>query len=578
MIRAFAYLIYNSTRNRLISQVRRLRTPRYAIGFALGLLYFWGFLGRNLFRARGGAFPSPVSALVGTSPFETIAPIFIATVIAGMWIFGGDMSALAFSEAEVAMLLPAPVARRTLVKYKLAQSQIVILINVIIWTFILRRGSSTLPGFFAAVSVWVMFTTLSLHRMGEALHRASLGEYRAAGQKPKWFAKVFATVIGLAVFFALLAVPLSKIGSPDGKNPLAFLKNILAFLESPGVRTVLYPFHLVIAPAFAKTIAAWATAMLPALGIVALHLFWVLNSDAAFEEAATLASTERARKIDAMRSRRTVQFDRDGSDVKKTISLSPTGIPVVAIVWKNALALKRTIKLGALIRLPILAFAVAAYFGYKTGDIPRAIAVVAFFMAIMLPLIALQVLRNDLRSDMLHLPLLKSQPLAGADLVLAEVGSSAVVMAAMQLALFVTAGVALMLSPNVSAVRINIVLGILVTLPLSLLALDGALCTIVNGAAVLFPGWIRLGPSGPGGAEVMGQMMLSMVASFLAFLLMLLMPAALGGGAWYLLSATPIVAVVVAAVLGSITLAAESYGMIIALGTSFERAEPQQIT
>src|SRR5476649_1841522 len=74
VIGAFAYLLFNSTRNRLISQLRRLRTPRYAIGFVLGLLYFWGFLGRNLFRMPGRAIPSPLSALAGTSPFETIAP------------------------------------------------------------------------------------------------------------------------------------------------------------------------------------------------------------------------------------------------------------------------------------------------------------------------------------------------------------------------------------------------------------------------------------------------------------------------------------------------------------------------
>lgn len=560
----------------MISQIRRLRTPRYAIGFVLGLLYFWGFLGRNLMRSPVHTGSMPINTFAG-SPFETLAAVFIAIVIAGIWIFGGDMSALAFSEAEVALLLPAPVARRTLVKYKLAQSQVVILINVIIWTYILRRGSSSLPSVFAAASVWVMFTTLSLHRMGEALHRASLGEYRAAGQKPKWIAKVFASLIGLIIFAIFIAVPLSEIGAPDGRNPFAFLKNILTFLESPGVRTVLYPFHLVIAPAFAKTIAGWASAMLPALGIVLLHLFWVLNSDAAFEEAAALASTERAKKIDAMRSRKTVQYDRDGSDVKSTISLSPTGIPGIAIVWKNAIALKRTIKLGALLRLPILVFVAAAYFGWKTGDPARAIAIVSVFMAIMLPLISLQVLRNDLRSDMLHLPFLKSLPLAGADLVLAEVASSAVVMAAMQLVLFVAAGVALLLSPHVSAVRTGLVVAVLVTLPFTLLALDGALCTIVNGSAVLFPGWIRLGPSGPGGVEVMGQMMLSVAASFLAFVLMIIMPAALGAGAWYLLNGTT-AAVVTAAVLGSITLMAESYGMIIALGVSFERAEPQQIT
>ena len=574
VIGAFAFLLFNSTRNRIVAQIRRLRTPRYAIGFVLGLGYFWMVFGRHAFsaRARAGAPPG----IMG--PFETIAPLFVLTILAGIWLFGGDMSALAFSEAEVAMLLTAPVSRRTLVKYKLAQSQLVILLNVIIWTFILRRGTGSLPSVLSAMSVWVIFTTLSLHRMGEALHRASKNEYRAAGQKPKWFAKVFATVVGLIIFASLVAVPLSKIGPPDGKNPLAFVKSIWAFLESPGVQTVLYPFHLLIAPTFAKTIPSWGAAMLPALGIVALHLWWVLSSDAAFEEAAALASTERARKIEAMRSRRTTQFDQDGSEVKKTISLAPTGIPAVAIVWKNAIALKRTIKLGALLRLPILAFAVAGFIGWKSGNPGRVVSIVALMMAILLPLLAVQVLRNDLRSDMLHLPFLKSLPLAGADLVLAEVVSIAVVMAALQLVLFVIAGVALLMSSGVNPVRASIVIGILITLPLTLLALDGAICTIVNGSAVLFPGWIRLGPSGPGGVEVMGQMMLSMIASALAFGLMLIVPAALGAGAWYLLSEHPVAAVVTACALGSITLAAESYGMIIALGVSFERAEPQQIT
>jgi putative effector of murein hydrolase LrgA (UPF0299 family) len=72
-------------------------------------------------------------------------------------------------------------------------------------------------------------------------------------------------------------------------------------------------------------------------------------------------------------------------------------------------------------------------------------------------------------------------------------------------------------------------------------------------------------------------MMLSMATSLLAFILMLLVPAALGGGAWFVLSATPGAAVAVACVLGSIALAAESYGLILALGYAFERAEPQQI-
>src|SRR5205085_5155046 len=41
VIRAFAFLITRSTRNKLVSQIKRLRSPRYAIALALGIAYFW---------------------------------------------------------------------------------------------------------------------------------------------------------------------------------------------------------------------------------------------------------------------------------------------------------------------------------------------------------------------------------------------------------------------------------------------------------------------------------------------------------------------------------------------------------
>jgi hypothetical protein len=576
MMGAFAYLLFNSTRNRLLSQLRRLRTPRYAIGFVLGIAYFWGFLGRNLLNRPRFPVGTPVTAAVG-SPLETLAPAFVAIVIIGIWIFGGEMSALAFSEAEVSMLLTAPVPRRGLILYKLAQSQILILINVVIWTFILRRGSSTLPGPLAAASVWVMLTTLNLHRMGEALTRASNVEYRAAGKQKKRIAGIFFAVLFTAIVAMLVLEPLAALGSPDAKNPFAFLKSILQFFESPGVRTALYPFRLVIAPSFAKSASAWALAMLPALGIVLLHVWWVLRSDAAFEEAAAMASTAQAKRIEAIRSRRTT-LQPPTSAGTRTIALAPTGWPVMAIVWKNAIALRRTIKPGALLRLPILAFGAAALFGWKAGDPALSIAITAFFMAVLLPLIAMQVLRNDLRSDMMHLPLLKSLPLAAADLVFAEIASGTVIMATSQFVLFAIAGIALAKSSGKLPAPAGILIGIYLALPVTLLALDGAICTLINGAAVLFPGWVRLGPGGAGGVEMMGQAMLSMIASLLAFLLMLLIPGALAAGAWFLLKSVPTAAVLVACLLAAAVLGAEIYVMIQLLGAAFERAEPQQIT
>jgi ABC-2 type transport system permease protein len=573
---ALAFLLITATRNRLLAQLRRLRTPRYAIGFALGLGYFWLMFGRHLFAPPGrlGSLPS----LTGTgSALESVAPALVLVVFVGIWLFGGDMTALAFSEAEVTMLMTAPVSRRALILYKLAQSQMLIWINVLIWTVLLRRGSAVLPVPLSALSVWVIFTTLNLHRMGEALTRASNVEYRAAGQNKKLVARGFIMLAVVLFVMVLLLQPLTALQGPDEKNPFAFLTSILELFKAPGVQKLLYPFHLLVAPSFAPNARAWALAMLPAVAIVLLHVWWVLRSDTAFEEAAAVASTQLAKRVDAIRSRR-AGLEPPVTAGAKTFTLASTGWPIIAIVWKNAIALRRTLKPGALLRLPILAFAAAAFFGWKAGNPAFVISVTAFVMGIMFPLIALQVLRTDLRTDMMHLPLLKSMPLAGADLVLAEVVSTAIPIAVLRFGLLAIAGGALLFNPGRAHIPSGILIGLLITLPATLLAIDTALCTIANGSAVLFPSWVRLGPGGAGGVELMGQSMLSMLAGMIAFVLMLLVPAALGAGIWYVLRSSPTIATALAGAFGAAVLGAESYFMMQALGAAFERAEPQQIT
>lgn len=568
---ALSYLFLNSVRNRLRSQVQRLRTPRYAIGLVLGLGYFWLIFGRRAFTHAGA---EAVSAM-GTA-YAALAPVGVLFVIGGIWLFGGDRSALAFSEGEVSMLFPAPVSRRALILYKLARSQVAIVVNVVIWALLLRRANASLPGVLSALGVWTLFTTLSLHRMGAALTRASRVEYRAAGKERRWARQAVGFVIVIAVMGALVVLPMSEIQPADSGNPFAFVHDFMLVLESPGARAVLYPFHLLIAPVFAGGAGAWAIAMLPALGIVLLHVWWVVRSDAAFEEAAALASSERARLVEAMQSRRTMTAVPASAASSGSISLAATGMRPVAIVWKNAIALRRTFQSGALLRMLFMMVIFAAAFGWKTHDPARSIGAIAAMMALVVPVFGAQLLRIDLRSDMLHLPFLKSLPLAGADLVLAEVASVAVPLAALQLVLVAVAAGAFAMSGGELPIPPGVRAGILFTSPLVLLALNGAICTVLNGLAVLFPAWIRLGTAGPGGVEMIGQRMLSTIAGLAGFIVLMVIPAALGAGAWFALHANITAAVTAACLLGAIALASESYGVILALGHAFERAEPQQ--
>jgi ABC-2 type transport system permease protein len=574
VIGTFAYLIVNTMRNRVQSHARRLKSPRYAIGFLLGIGYFWMVFGRR-FNSFGAGAPAP--ALLDS--LATLMSVVIFAVFCGIWIFGGDSTSLAFSEAEVAFLFPAPVPRRALILYKLARGQLPILLNVVVWSAILRRGTGLLPIPFTGAAIWVVFTTLALHRLGGALMRAGTVENIAAKRTRRVIGAAFVLIVMTAVIVGLVVVPLTALHTDASSDPRNLLKAVMTFMQSPGVRTVLFPFHLLVAPVYAPSLAAWAKTMVPALGILGLHLWWVLRADERFEEAAAAASTALAKRIETIRSRRggalSPEITRAG---RRTIALAPTGFPAVAIAWKNVLQFRNVVKPLTLLRLPVLVIGVAAYVGWKTGNLAPAIMGASLVMAFLIPFGVNMSVRSDLRTDMLHLPLLKSLPIAGGDLVLMEVLSSSLPMAALQILFVAIAAGTVLFVPNSLPIPPGALAGGLVAVPIVCLVLCTAYCTILNASAVLFPAWIRLGQPGTGGIEMMGQTILTALANVLAQLLLLIVPAALGGAVWYVLKSYPAVAVGTGLLLGCVALSSECYGIMLALGQAFERAEPQQVT
>ena len=111
-------------------------------------------------------------------------------------------------------------------------------------------------------------------------------------------------------------------------------------------------------------------------------------------------------------------------------------------------------------------------------------------------------------------------------------------------------------------------------MPAVLLAVNVTTTTIQNGAALLFPGWIRMTPIGGGGIEAMGQGILA-TAVLMLTLVVALMPALMtfSGVAISLRGVVPhewTAALLAAA--GMLLL--ESWLVIRALGRRFERMEP----
>ncbi|HEY2896252.1 MAG TPA: putative ABC exporter domain-containing protein, partial [Gemmatimonadaceae bacterium] len=163
---ALRYLLWHSARNRMRGQVARLKRPRYLLAVLAGGLYF----GTLLFNSR---MPSPLTGSTSSTIGQVIYTAIIFVTVASGWVFGSDRPALAFTEAEVQLLFPAPLSRSALVRYKVAQAQIVVLFSVIIWVVLLRRGGAALPFWMRAISLWIILSTLYLHRVGASLVRTS---------------------------------------------------------------------------------------------------------------------------------------------------------------------------------------------------------------------------------------------------------------------------------------------------------------------------------------------------------------------------------------------------------------------
>jgi ABC-2 type transport system permease protein len=566
-LRAFAYLTWLTLKNRTWTRIRRARNPRYAISAVIGAAYFWFFLIHN---------PGQVPRAISTNfndMWVVLATVGLVAFATSWWLFGGDKTTLAFSLAETSFLFPAPLSRRAIIGYKLFRAQLTILINAAIFIFLMRRGVGYLPSGYRAISLWALFTTLNFHRVGAALVRTSWIEHKRHALRQN----LVPTLVLVVMIVGVLATGL------DGWARVATMYRDSGFLEAVGAaralietapaKYVLWPVHAIVSPVFAMTVHDWAAAMPSAFLVLMLHVWWVVRTDAAFEEAAIAASYERVRRIEAWRSRR-YSAPRP-EEISRSGFIMPTkGHPAIAIVWKNLLCLRRTMQLRVFIAPVVMAIAWGWAFGNQRGLLGGIAISCATFAGVM-TFFGPMLVRNDLRQDMQNLTALKTLPLSGRNVVMAEVMSSALPIAAAQYIVLIVAGVlALLMQDPLPASLVITVLA--VALP-ALLAFATVMVAVQNGAPVLFPGWVRLGAVVGGGMENLGQGVMSM-GIILILVLLLMIPAAIVAGAsiWFISPFSPAIAAFSALVTGTVTLGAETFGIFAVLGRALEKTEPSE--
>jgi ABC-2 type transport system permease protein len=569
---ALAFYLYRSFINRVAARIRRLRTPRYFISALAGLVYVYAaFLRQMVSGPRARNMPRLVADPDLLAAAEMILAVLLLLLVLAPWLSFTKPSALLFTDPEIQFLFPAPVSRRTLLRYRIVRGQIAVLFGVLVSFVIFGRTNLVPHRLYLLVTFWVGYSFLALYRMGTSLAKTSLAEHGAAGfRRQLWVVAAVVAVAGAIVAWLrwFLPPPMSQ----EFSSPAEAIAWLRALTEAGPAHFVLLPFRTLLRPASAPDLLTFLLRLIPALGILALTYGWVLTSDAQFEEASVERAEAMARRIEAARSG--VSPRRSPGTPLVPFGLSPKGPAHIAFLWKNLISAGRINpwRLAGVVAVVVFAIALSSMSRQSLLMVTGGMAAgVAAFLTLLGPV----VLRNDLRMDLLHLNMIKAYPIPGWRVVLGELLAPAGLLAAAEWFLVLIAAATLTglgRSPWVPAQRFAFSLGAMLLFPcLSTIAL-----LVQNGAALAVPGWVHLGRSQQRGIEAMGQRLITTVATVVVLAVAVIPAGAVFAAAYYparwVLGAYA--AIPLAAAVSCCALLFEAAAGIFLLGRMFDALDP----
>ncbi len=511
MIRTFIEFTLRATRNRIVHQVRRLRDPRYLIGGIGGIVYLW----LVFFRNARGMHSRQFVAVTGDVLVDVLSVVVLGMMIMA-WALPSDSGGLQFTEAEISFLFSAPLRRRDLLLYKIIRAQPRALSSAVAF-FIFGWRRSWFIGMWAAISV------LSIYFILVALGRARLKLLHIG------------FVARLLIVSALLTT-LASIGASNIKrhpivipqnNPMLAAKAVDAALNTGTIRAVLFIPKCFATAASAPTLPQLASSVAGVLALGVVFFVLAARLNVSFEEASITSSAKRAAMVQRMRDSRTgrrrVAFRRIGSPFR----LGETGVPEVAIVWKNVIALLRT-NIGFVVVFLALTALMLGMVIYGHQPVAyRAMGSMFLFMTAFFPLAAPQIFANDLRLDLARAEILKSYPLSGDRLVAAEIAAPLAVITGMEMLFAVSGSVLIRMGSGAEKLaRFAGTPQFVVTALVLALPICAALLVIRNAVPLYFPAWTARPTDDVRGFVLIGQRMVILFSNLLA-LLIVLIPAGL---------------------------------------------------
>jgi ABC-2 type transport system permease protein len=573
MTSAFLYYLACSGVNRLVHRLKRLRKPRYLASTVGGLAYIYFFV----FRQAGGPRHPAAGGVAQTGlPMEAMQPLletlFAALVLVLVllpWFALSPGKGLAYSEAEVQFLFPAPLSRRAVLNFRILRMQAPILFGVIVFGVLFRRGLPVPHYAFLLVAIWLLYTFMSLYRMGASLSKLSLLQ-RGFGPWHR-IALASALVAAAGLFTAWWLGSVRQVGlSPQEWSPSGIGVWVDSVSGSGPLWFVLAPFRAMTRLAYAPDWSGFARLLPSALGVMLITYLWVVRSGVRFEELALEQARQaassggeggRASRLNPLRA------------AADPFRLPESAAPYLAILWKNLIGAGG---LGTRWRVLILSVLLGVFIvsaGRGTSAILDAVGVGCVSVAILLCLMGPLMFRDDLRVDLLRADQLKSWPLPGWIIVLGEVLAPAVMLAVIQWVLIVLGAILLPSSVRTgigTGHRLAYGAGAALLLPM----LSLASVVAQNAFALLIPGWVQLGKTERRGIEASGQRLISMGITVMVLFVAVVPSAAVFAGIYFIVSPLAgIVAIPLAALGAAIVLAIECAAGILLVGRLFDRLD-----
>jgi hypothetical protein len=521
-----------SLRGRIVRSLRLLRQPKYLIGSIAGALWMLAWVGRPILRSSG-RYRTVGLDLVPADVLPTVHLAVALVVTLGIvlpWLWPWGRPGLRLREAELTFLLQAPLTRRQVIGYALLKAGVGTLVSAAILAWILGRGLAGRITLFAAILA--LFAFWGLNGKWRSMFLLRQREHPQAFRRRAILTVVCGGYAFLLVFLASRFLPHLLSGGPSSAWP-------------PVLTALLLPGRLLTAPLFASGTGPVLAAAAPIALLALVQLELVLRSRAPFEET----SLEWAKENEARRAiGRHSARPRGGRGRRwQVFELEGAGRAEVAILWKNLMRVSRLpLARGATFVILLLAALVTiAWIVPVYSSIYGTICIAGLVAAGTAPLFAGMSWYNDLRTELPHLELVRTWPVAPVRFVLAEVAAPALLSTlvglfglGLALAGYVGEqigsgrGASLDFLPDAGTLGVPTAGFILLAMAGYVPVLAGAAfasSALQNTATLLVPAWMVHAPDTQRGFAAVGRNLIVGTGMFLGFLFALLPSAALVG-------------------------------------------------